>query len=214
VPLISGRTGTQVGTATRRARQRRWAQRGLWQRGCRRGSGSDRGQRGSAAAMNARWQSHARDSDAVCDHRRQSRGAGVAPGLSQREQHDTRYAQTARYSPSFRGHQALRTELQYAFQDSGIALQGEISIGRMSRCGSTTSKCYSPRCHRRAGALSLSAPGVRHRRPAIRRPDGDALRPARCIRRGSLKGWELHDSYQAQFTLTKAVSNVLAASQL
>jgi hypothetical protein len=29
-----------------------------------------------------------------------------------------------------------------------------------------------------------------------------------------LKGWELHDSYQAQFTLTKAVSNVLAASQL
>jgi hypothetical protein len=45
--------------------------------------------------------------------------------------------------------------------------------------------------------------------------DAHALRPARLLRLDQkVQGWDLYDTYQVQFTLTKTFANVLAASQM
>jgi hypothetical protein len=128
------------------------------------------------------------------------------------------YGQTAQYFTEFpEDIKLFGLSFNTQFQSSGIALQGEISYRQdVPLQFDDVEVLFAALSPLEQALFPLSAPGV----PFPTTCNTTIPTVSRCGQLGAfdvdqlVQGWELHDSYQAQFTLTKAVSNVLAASQL
>jgi hypothetical protein len=146
---------------------------------------------------------------------------GVAPSDISRNASNIathEYAQTAQYFTEFpEDIKLFGLSFNTQLQRSGIALQGEISYRQdVPLQFDDVEVLFAALSPLEQALFPLSAPGV----PFPTTCNTTIPTVTRCGQLGPqglnqvVQGWGLHDSYQAQFTATKAVSNVLAAAQL
>ena len=131
------------------------------------------------------------------------------------------YAQTAQYFTEFpEDIKLFGVSFNTQFQKTGIALQGEVSYRQdVPLQFDDVEVLFAALSPLEVALFPLSAPpGVTFPTTCINALGITTV--SRCGQLGQfgvnqvVKGWELHDAYQAQFTATKIVSNVLAAAQM
>lgn len=222
VPLISGRTGTQVGIGN------------AW------GTANAVGAAAQALAAGVPLAAAIATGAAVGVSRATAEGGnlspatatqyatiganlalqGVAPADISRNASNIathEYAQTARYFTEFpEDIKLFGVSFNTQFQKTGIALQGEISYRQdVPLQFDDVEVLFAALSPLEARLFQLTSP------PGAQLPPCNvAATVSRCGQLGLqgvdqvVQGWELHDSYQAQFTGTKIFSNVLAAAQM
>lgn len=130
------------------------------------------------------------------------------------------YVQTARYFTEFpEDIQLIGLSFNTQFQKTGIALQGEVSYRQdVPLQFDDVELLFATLTPLEVGLFPISAPGVPFPTTCINPLGITTL--SRCGQVGQfgvnqrVQGWALHDTYQAQFTATKVISNILAASQM
>lgn len=146
---------------------------------------------------------------------------GVAPSDISRNASNIathEYAQTAQYFTEFpEDIHLIGLSFNTQFQKTGIALQGEVSYRKdVPLQFDDVEVLFAALSPLEQALFPVSAPGV----PFPTTCNTTIPTVTRCGQLGGflpnqvVQGWELHDSYQAQFTATKVWSNMLAASQM
>ena len=146
---------------------------------------------------------------------------GVAPSDISRNASNIathEYAQTAQYFTEFpEDIHLIGLSFNTQFQKTGIALQGEVSYRKdVPLQFDDVEVLFAALSPLEFALFPVSAPGV----PFPTTCNTTIPTVSRCGQLGQfqanqvVQGWELHDSYQAQFTATKVWSNMLAASQM
>jgi len=146
---------------------------------------------------------------------------GVAPSDISRNASNIathEYAQTAQYFTEFpEDIHLIGLSFNTQFQKTGIALQGEVSYRKdVPLQFDDVEVLFAALSPLEVFLFPVAAPGV----PFPTTCNTAIPTVTRCGQLGQfsanqlVQGWELHDSYQAQFTATKILSNVLAASQM
>jgi hypothetical protein len=144
--------------------------------------------------------------------------AEISRNVSNVAQHE--YAQTAQYFTEFpEDIKLFGLSFNTQFQKTGIALQGEISYRQdVPLQFDDVEVLFAALTPLEAALFPVSAPGVPFPTTCVNALGITTL--ARCGQLGAfgvnevVQGWELHDAYQAQFTVTKVVSNIFGASQM